>query len=105
MACKLTRQPDGSFQAKTGEKVQVDVRSDDGAAKTVRITYAGEQDGAAPFEFETKADKNKLLIVAVGVKDDQKMEVVEVDGANECHLKNFFWSSTHFHTTLDIVGV
>ena len=104
MACKLTRQADGSFQGKTGAKVQVDVRSDS-AASAVRIAYAGEQDGEPPFEFKIKSGRNKLLVVALGVKNDQLMRVVEVDGANDCHLRNFFWSSTHFHTTLDIEGV
>lgn len=104
MACKLTRQPDGSFQGKSDAKVQVDIRSDQ-PASTVRIIYAGVQDGDAPFEFKIKSGMNKLLIAAVGVKNDQRMRVVEVDGKNECHLRNFFWSSTHFHTTLDIEGV
>lgn len=103
MACKLTRQADGSFQGETGANVQVDVRSNQ-PASTVRIIYAGDQDGDAPFEFTIKSGKNKLLIVAVGVTNDQKMRVVEVDGQNECHLRNFFWSSTHFHTALDIEG-
>ena len=105
MACNLTRQPDGSFQGKIGSKIQIVVRSDENAAEIVRLFYAGEQDVDAPYEFEIKADKNKLLIVAIGVKDDQRMRIVELEGSCECHLKNFFWSSTHFHTTLDIVGV
>ncbi len=104
MAGKLIRQDDGSFQGKTDTLIQVDVRSEQ-PASMVRIAYAGEQDGAAPFEFQIKAGMNKLLVVALGVSDGQKMELVEAHGANDWHLRNFFWSKTNFHATLDIEGV
>lgn len=104
MGCVLKRQGDGSFQGKTGRKIQVDVRSTQ-PASTVRIIYAAEQDGVTPFELTIKAGRQKLLIAALGVVNDQRMRVVEVADPEDCHLKNFFWSSTHFHTTLDIEGV
>lgn len=104
MARQLTRQDDGSFQGNTNAIVQVDLRSEQ-PASIVRIVYAGEQDGAAPFEFRIKAGVNKLLLVALGVSDSQKMELVEADGANDWHLRNFFWSKTNFHATLEIEGV
>ena len=103
MACSLTRLEDGSFRGKNGATVRVDIRSQD-PASTVRIIYAGEEDGEAPFEFTIKPGKTKLLIAALGVENNQRMSVVELDGASECALKTFFWSSTHFHTTLDIEG-
>jgi hypothetical protein len=104
MAGQLTRQDDGSFQGKTNATIQVDLRSDQ-PASMVRIAYAGEQDGAAPFEFQIKAGMNKLLVVALGVSDGQKMELVEANGASDWHLRSFFWSKSHFHATLDIEGV
>ncbi|HYR83801.1 MAG TPA: hypothetical protein VE422_06965 [Terriglobia bacterium] len=104
MACKLTKQDNGSFRGDNGAVVTVGLRSDE-PASTVRIIYAGEEDGEAPFEFTLKPGKSKLLIAALGIKNNQKMRVVELDGVTECPLKTFFWSSTHFHTTLDIEGV
>lgn len=104
MACKLVRQPGGTFTAPAGSKITIAVRSDQ-PARTVRITYAGEQDGDAPFEFRVRKGRNLLLVVAVGVAQDQRMLVVEVDGATDCPLKRFSWSSTHFHTTLPVEGV
>lgn len=104
MACKLTRVPGGGFEAAVGSKIIVDVRSED-PASTVRIAYAGEQDGEPPFEFRVKKGRNLLLLVALGVSQDQRMTVVEVDGDNDCPLKRFSWSSTNFHTALAIEGV
>jgi hypothetical protein len=104
MPCVLRRRADGVFEAPAGKKVQVDVQSAQ-PATTVRLIYAGEQDGEAPFEFKIKAGRQKLLIVALGVTDDQMMRVVEVSGTTSCPLRKFFWSNTHFHTTLDIEGV
>jgi hypothetical protein len=104
MACKLTREEDGSFTGRNGQTVQVDVRSED-TASTVRIIYAGEDDGDAPFEFTIKPGRNKLLVAALGVDDNQRMRVVELDGDTVCPLKTFFWSTTNFHTTLDINGI
>jgi hypothetical protein len=103
MACTLIRQDDGTFAGKRGRTVRVDVQSDR-PASVVRISYAGEQDGTAPFEFTVKPGRQKLLITALGVDNDQRMKVVEIAAGQPCHLKNFFWSATHFHTTLDIVG-
>ena len=104
MARILSRQPDGSFKGKSGKNVQIRVRSSEGAAGTVRIVYAGEQDGKAPFNFTIKKEKHKLLVIAVGVEKVQRMQVVEVDGSEEYKLKHFYWSPAHFHTTLDIQG-
>ena len=104
MPCVLKRRPDGVFVGPTGKKVQVDIDSDQ-PASTVRIIYAGEQDGEAPFEFKIKAGLQVLLIVAVGVANDQLMRVMEVSGTQRCPLRKFFWSSTHFHTALEIEGV
>jgi hypothetical protein len=104
MACVLKRQDDGSFRGKAGRTIQVDVRSTL-PATTVRIVYAAEQDGVPPFEFTIKAGRQKLLVLALGVTNDQRIRIVEVSDPEDCHLKNFFWSSTHFHTTLDIEGV
>jgi hypothetical protein len=42
--------------------------------------------------------------VAAGLTNNQRMRVVEVGTGGDCHLKNFFWSSQHFHRTLDIEG-
>jgi hypothetical protein len=92
------------FEAPTGKKVEINLESAL-PAKTVRLTYAGEEDGEAPFEFKIKAGPQKLLLVAVGVKNNQTMSVVEVSGNTSCPLRKFFWSNTHFHTTLDIEGV
>jgi hypothetical protein len=104
MPCVLRRRDDGVFEGPTGKKVRVDVVSAQPAA-TVRLIYAGEQDGEAPFEFKIKPGAQKLLIVALGVTNDQVMHVVEVSGNQNCPLRKFFWSSTHFHTMLDIEGV
>ncbi|MEO5823671.1 MAG: hypothetical protein ABIT71_24465 [Vicinamibacteraceae bacterium] len=76
-----------------------------GAAGLVQIFYAGEEDGVAPFEFVIRKGKNKLLLVAVGAVDRQRMLVLETFGAGECPLKLFTWTRTHFFTTLDIEGV
>jgi hypothetical protein len=103
MACKLTRIAGGTFQGRTGARVAVDVRSD-ARAKTVRIAYAGEQDGQAPFEFTVKRGLNQLLVVALGVQDGQKMTVVEV-GTDDCPLRRFAWSTTHFFTAITIQGI
>ena len=104
MGCRLTRQPDGRFRGRAGETVRIEVRSGD-PANTVRIAYAGKQDGDPPFDFVIQQGENKLLVVALGAQDGQKMTVVEVEGENVCPLKRFFWSRTHFHTTLDIEGI
>jgi hypothetical protein len=103
MACKLTRIPGGTFTARAGAKVEVDVRSDE-PASTVRIIYAGDQDGEAPFEFTVKEGRHLLLVVALGVNNQQRMNVVEVDGEDDCQLKRFSWSTSRFHTTLPIEG-
>lgn len=104
MACNLTRGADGVFTGTTGKSVEIGLRSDT-PAKIVRLTYAGTDDGAAPFNFTIKRGLNKLLIVAVGESSGvQLMKVTEDPGRNGCHLKNFFWSRTHFFTTLDIEG-
>lgn len=104
MGCKLTRQPNGGFRGPAEERVRIDVRSDQ-PASVVRIAYAGEQDGDPPFEFLIRQGENKLLVVALGAQDGQKITVVELEGENACPLKRFFWSRTHFHTTLDIEGI
>jgi hypothetical protein len=103
MACKLTRKPGGTFVAAVGSKIVVDVRSDRPAA-TVRIAYAGEQDGEAPFEFRLKKGRHMLLVVALGLNREDIMTVVEVDDEDDCPLKRFAWSSEHFLTTLAIEG-
>ena len=104
MACKLKRrQSDGVFVGDTGSKIRVDVRSEAPAA-LVQLIYAGEVDGTTPFEFTIRKGPQKLLIAAAGVDGDQLMKIVELSGSDVCHLRNFFWSTTHFHTTLDIEG-
>jgi hypothetical protein len=104
MACTLKRRAsDGVFVGAAGRKVRVDVRSDQ-PATLVQLIYAGELDGVPPFEFTIKKGRQKLLIAAAGVVGDQRMKIVELSGAEVCPLRNFFWSTTHFHTTLDIEG-
>jgi len=104
MACKLKRrQSDGVFVGDAGVKVRVDVQSEEPAA-LVQLIYAGELDGTAPFEFTIRKGRQKLLIAAAGVDSDQLMKIVELSGSDACHLRNFFWSTTHFHTTLDVEG-
>jgi len=104
MACSLKRrQSDGVFVGTVGRKARVDVQSETPAA-LVQLIYAGELDGTPPFEFTIKKGQQKLLIVAAGVDADQRMQIVELSGDDVCHLRNFFWSTTHFHTTLDIEG-
>lgn len=104
MARCLIRQSDGTFRGATGTMVRLEIRSDR-PASTVRLFYAGDEDGEPPFEIRIRPGRNKLLVAALGAEDGQRLRVVEVDGAVDAHLKNFFWSSTHFHTTLDIEGV
>lgn len=104
MACSLKRrQSDGVFVGTTGRKVRVDVESEQPAA-LIHLTYAGEGDDTAPFEFTIQKGQQKLLVVAAGVEDDQLMRIVELSGDEVCFLRKFFWSTTHFHTTLDIEG-
>ena len=104
MACSLTRREGGVFTASSGQSVEIGLRSAT-PARIVRLTYAGTEDGDAPFSFTVKKGLNKLLIVAVGESDDvQLMKVTEDPEGDACHLKNFFWSRTHFFTTLDIEG-
>ena len=104
MACNLTRREDGVFTGRTGKSVEIGLRSE-APARVVRLTYAGTDDGDEPFTFTIKTGLNKLLIVAVGGSSGvQLMKVTEDPGGEACHLKNFFWSRTHFFTTLDIEG-
>lgn len=103
MACKMTRERGGSFTAPIGSKITIDIRSDQ-PAETVRIIYGGEQDGETPFEFRVKGGKHALLVVALGAKQDQRMTLVELSGQQECALKRFTWSSTHFHTAINVEG-
>jgi hypothetical protein len=104
MACTLKRRKsDGVFVGTTGSKVRVDLQSEQ-PATLVQMIYAGEIDGTAPFEFTIQKGRQKLLIVAAGVDSDQRMKIVELAGTEVCHLRNFFWSTAHFHTTLDIEG-
>lgn len=103
MPSKLKRRDDGTFTGKTGAEVEVALRSES-PASTVRIIYAGEEDGEAPFTFDIKRGENDLLIVAVGADEDQKMIVVEVTDGEDARLKSFFWSNTRFFTTLTIEG-
>lgn len=104
MPCNLKRrQSDGVFVGTTGRKIRIDVQSQ-AEASLVKLMYAGELDGEPPFEFTIKAGRQKLLIAAIGVDDDQLMKIVELSGGDACFLRNFFWSTTHFHTTLDIEG-
>ena len=105
MACILTRRPsDGVFVGKTGKTVEIGIRSGQ-PAQIVRLIYAGAQDGATPFTFQIQRGLQKLLIVAIGIGTGvQRMQIVEHPSGSNCHLKNFFWSPTHFHTVLDIEG-
>ena len=104
MACSLKRrQSDGVFVGTAGRKARVDVQSEQ-PATLVQLIYAGELDGTPPFEFTIQKGRQKLLIAAAGVVGDQRMKIVELSGDEVCHLRNFFWSTTHFHTTLDIEG-
>ena len=103
MACVLSRQ-NRVFQGTVGSDVRIAVRSNTPAG-TVRIVYAGDQDSTPPFTFKIKEGKHKLLVWAVGCESGQKMQVVEVDGRNDCRLRTFFWSGANFFTTLTIEGV
>lgn len=104
MACSLKRRKtDGVFVGTVGRIVRVDVQSEQ-QAEIVRLTYAGEEDGTAPFEFTIQKGRCKLLIAVVGVGGEQRMEIVELAGADVCHLRRFFCTPAHFHTTLDIEG-
>jgi hypothetical protein len=104
MACKLTRRDDGVFIGKTGQTVEIGIRSTE-PARIVRMTYAGTQDGEAPFTFKIQSGFQKLLVVAIGTGAGvQQMKIVEDPSGSMCHMKNFFWSPTHFHTTVDIEG-
>ena len=103
MACKLKREPGGTFTAPVGSKIEIDVRSDT-PAQTVRITYAGEQDGEGPFEFKVKEGKHVVLVVALGLEENQRMTLVEIAGEDECALKRFTWSSTNFSTAIAVKG-
>jgi len=105
MACILTRRSsDGVFVGKTGKTVEIGIQSDH-PARIVRLTYAGTQDGAAPFTFKIQSGIQKLLVVALGTGTGvQQMKIVEDPSGDNCRLRNFFWSPTHFHTTLDIEG-
>jgi hypothetical protein len=108
MACVLKRGDDGVFRGKSGQTVEIDVESDKPAV-LVKLFYAGDQDGEAPFEFNVRKGRQKLLVVAAGVETDedepQHMRIVERSGGEDCFLRHFFWTPTHFHTTLDIEGV
>ncbi len=106
MACVLTRRPDGVFTGKTGEKVEIGVRSPLGA-RLVRLTYGGKEDGDAPFTLTIERGSHKLLVVALGAAGGvQRMQILEnPSDASPCHLKNFFWSPSHFFTALDIEGI
>lgn len=103
MPAKL-KEHHGTFRAPVGSTITVEVRSDK-PASTVRIIYAGQHDGAAPFQFTVKPGVNKLLAAAIGVRDGQEMRLVELDGAVENALRSFFWTSTSFHTTVNIEGI
>jgi len=104
VACILKRRDDGVFVGKTGRTVEIGIRSTQ-PAQVVRLMYAGTEDGAAPFTFTIKKGPQKLLVVAIGVNANvQHMRIVEDPSDADCHLRNFFWSPTHFHTTLDIEG-
>lgn len=103
MACKLTREGGGVFSAPIGSKIAIDVRSDT-PAQTVRISYAGEQDGEAPFEFKVKEGRHVALLVALGAEESQRMTLVEVSGDEDCTLKRFTWSSTNFSTSIIVKG-
>jgi hypothetical protein len=104
VACILKRRDDGVFVGKTGRTVELGIRSAQPAG-VVRLIYAGTEDGAAPFTFTIKPGRHKLLVIAIGVVAGvQLIKVVEDPAGGDCHLKNFFWSPTHFHTTLDIEG-
>ena len=103
MACVLSRHG-RVFQGLIGRNVEVAVRSQS-PANTVRIAYAGSQDGTPPFTFAVQAGKNKLLVQALGCNNAQRITVVEVDGAVDCKLKTFRWSGTNFFTTMTIEGL
>lgn len=104
MSCTLTREPGGVFTAPVGSQVEIDIRSER-PAETVRISYAGDQDGEAPFEFTVKEGKHVVLVVALGVEERQRMTLVEISGEDECPLKRFTWSTTNFSTSIAVKGV
>ena len=105
MPCVLTRQANGVFVGQAGRTAEIGLRSAQ-PGRVVRLIYAGTEDGQPPFTFTIKPGLNKLLVVAVGVSAGvQHMSVVEDPNGAACHLKNFFWSPTHFFTTLDINGI
>ena len=105
MPCVLTRRSDGVFVGKTGRSVEIGVESA-APARLVRMTYAGKDDGEAPFEFKLVRGPQKLLIVAIGSSPGvQHMRILEDPDGTPCFLRNFFWSPTNFFTSLDIEGV
>ncbi len=103
MAFQLARNVDGTWGGKNGATVTVDVRSPQ-PAKTVRIAYGGKEDGIAPFQFDIRNGLSSLLIVALGVKNGQQVDIVEVDGVNEQILKSFIWSKSNFFDFVQVRG-
>jgi len=104
MAFKLQRLNTGDWQGKIGETVSIDVRSNQNA-QTVRITYGGKVDSTAPFQFDIRSGLAALLVTALGVKNGQEVEIVEVDGTKTQILKSFFWSKQKFFDFVNVQGV
>jgi hypothetical protein len=105
MACKLTRRSANLFEGSTGATVKIELTSDR-PARITHLFYAGEP-VASPFEFDVKAGKQTLLLIAVGVAgpgETQRMVVTEA-GTPPCPLRLFVWSTIRFSTKLDIEGV
>lgn len=106
MAFKLERTNHGTWKGTVGETVKIDVRPAAAGtpAKAVRIAYAGAEDGDPPLEFEIKKGVGALLVAAIGVKNGQEVEIIEVDGAKAQVLRSFFWSKLNFFESVDIEG-
>jgi hypothetical protein len=86
--------------------VTIDVVSEQ-AARVSHVFYAGEHDGEAPFEITIQAGLQQLLVVVLGEAPaglTQKVFVVE-QGAEDCQLRMFKWSTKRFSIALDVEGV
>jgi hypothetical protein len=79
MAFKLERQNEGTWEGESGATVTLDIRSEQ-PAQVVRIVYAGKEDNTSPFQFNIRKNLAAALVIALGVKNGQEVEIHEVDG-------------------------
>lgn len=103
MAFKLSRGEDRRFGGRIGEVVEIGV-SPQGQARLVRISYAGEEDGTAPFQFTIREGLHALVVAPIGVLEPQKIFITEKDGIQVQDLTYFSWSSATPIVRLAIVG-